>query len=423
MMSSSNGQYSNKKKPKILLMGYNGSNNTGSEARLLAIIEDIRAVFGEAANITVPSLNPTYLRRYLKEGPNQHIKRMPPIYYMFLRKVVKKHDIVILVEGSCYMDSWASPLLWSFLCASKFAHRYDKPSLAYAVDSGKLSPANKRRVRRVASKTDLIITRTQSTKTHLESLGVSAPISVTADCAFTFKSNPQDEDILNRTWSEAKYGVVGFSPLDFHLWPVVPRPWGRKKYCYRWPYYFSHSKNRSSAREELIKGWAKEADRIIEKYDKSIALICMEMLDEPIAQEIHKRMLNPKRARIFSSREYNASQMTGILKNLDLLVTSRYHASVLSLSAKVPQIALGHDTRLLRLYKDLFLFDDYYIEQGSRNMWEAVKDKVDGLFENPKLQREKIAKGFEDHVVRARGNQKLLRDFVINRGFKGVCAA
>ena len=56
-------------------------------------------------------------------------------------------------------------------------------------------------------------------------------------------------------------------------------------------------------------------------------------------------------------------------------------------------------------------------------MWEAVKDKVDGLFANPKLQREKIARGFEDHVARARGNQKLLRDFVVKRGFKGACVS
>jgi hypothetical protein len=39
-------QVSVKQKPRILLVGYNGANNTGSEARLIAILEDIHAVFG-----------------------------------------------------------------------------------------------------------------------------------------------------------------------------------------------------------------------------------------------------------------------------------------------------------------------------------------------------------------------------------------
>ena len=40
---------------KVLLVGYNGANNTGSEARLIAIIEDVRAVLGPEVHITVPT--------------------------------------------------------------------------------------------------------------------------------------------------------------------------------------------------------------------------------------------------------------------------------------------------------------------------------------------------------------------------------
>jgi len=36
----------NKEATSVLLVGYNGANNTGSEARLLPIIEDVRYVFG-----------------------------------------------------------------------------------------------------------------------------------------------------------------------------------------------------------------------------------------------------------------------------------------------------------------------------------------------------------------------------------------
>ena len=45
--------------------------------------------------------------------------------------------------------------------------------------------------------------------------------------------------------------------------------------------------------------------------------------------------------------------MTSILRSLDLLITSRYHAGVLSLASQVPQVAIGHDLRIRDLYADL----------------------------------------------------------------------
>lgn len=416
-MSSLNLEDPNRRNLRLFLMGYNGANNTGSEARLLAILDDIRAVLGPKVDITVPSLNPANLRRYLNEGPHQHIERVPTIYFTALRRLVKEHDVVLLVEGSCYTDTWTSALLWAFLWVSKYANKYGKPSLAYAVDTGNLSRGNQRRVQQIASKTDLIITRNSAAAEHLKRLGVTAHITVTADAAFTFLMKTEDKGILQRVWPEAKSGVVGLSVLDFHLWPVVVRPWGRKEHCYKWPYYFSRSQSRCKASEDLAKCWAAEADRIIQEYDKSVALICMEQLDEPIAKNSHRRMKHSGRARIFSSREYNTSQMTGILRDLDLLVTSRYHAGVLSLEARIPQIALGHDTRLKRFYQDMSLFKNYYIEHGTPDMWKMIKDRVNSLLVEPTLQKEKLNQGYMKHLARAKRNRVLLKEFVIKHGW------
>ena len=57
--------------PKVLLIGYSGANNTGAEALLQADIEDLRAVLGDDALLTVPAAkDPENLRRYLHEGPS-----------------------------------------------------------------------------------------------------------------------------------------------------------------------------------------------------------------------------------------------------------------------------------------------------------------------------------------------------------------
>ncbi|MCE7697528.1 MAG: hypothetical protein K8E24_001265 [Methanobacterium paludis] len=78
--------------PKVLLVGYNGANNTGSEARLISIIKDVRAVLGPNVCITIPTLNEKNLRRYIKEEANLKIVPIPSIFFFALRKLVKEHD-------------------------------------------------------------------------------------------------------------------------------------------------------------------------------------------------------------------------------------------------------------------------------------------------------------------------------------------
>jgi polysaccharide pyruvyl transferase WcaK-like protein len=403
--------------PRVLLVGYNGANNTGSEARLLRIIEDVRAVFGPGVQITVPTLNEKNLRRYLEEGPNLRIAPIPSIYFFAMKRLVRQHDLMMLVEGSCYMDTWTSALLWAFLSSTKYARAYGKASMAYAVDAGELSPSNAARVRREASKTDLIITRTKAAAERLRDLGVTAPIEVTADNAFEFEPSVADIDFLKRDWPQANGGVAGLAVMDFHLWPVVIRPFGRREHCYKWPYYFSRSSERCRCSLELATSWASEADHIVEKYGKSIALIAMEELDEPLARAVLARMKHPERARLFSSREHHASEMTALLRGLDLLMTSRYHAGVLSLAARVPQVALGHDPRLESFHAEMGIREECFVESRDPDAWRRIAEKVDLLMADPDPMRQRLASGNEAHVARARKNRVLLRDFGQKRGW------
>jgi polysaccharide pyruvyl transferase WcaK-like protein len=128
-------------------------------------------------------------------------------------------------------------------------------------------------------------------------------------------------------------------------------------------------------------------------------------------------MTHADQARIFSSREYNASQMTALLRSLEILVTSRYHACVLSLAAQVPQVAVGHDTRLATIYQDLGLKDRWFIEPGSANrpapeIFVRLRERIESLLENPVLQKDLLCRGYEEHLNRARQNRRLLADFV-----------
>ena len=406
--------------PRVLLVGYNGACNTGSETRLLSIIDDVRAVLGPDAPVTVPTLNEVNLRRYLKEGPRLRIAPVPSIYFGALKRLVRQHDLVILVEGSCYMDTWTSALLWAFLWASKQAHAMGRPCMAYAVDAGDLKPGNARRVRRDASGTDLIVTRTAAAADRLRALGVTAPIEVTADTSFTYRPEAADRGAMRRLWPGAPDRVVGISPVDFHIWPVVVRPWGRREDCYRWPYYYSRSRARREASEALARGLAAEADRLVEEQGVGIALLGMEALDAPIVGRVHALMRHDDRAFEMLSQEQNASRMTWALRELDALVTSRYHAAVLAMEAGVPMVALGHDRRIHDLFADLGLIETMFVEHCAVDACGELGSRVDALLADPAPMRSRVRAGNEMHVARARRNRELLRAFVRDHGWEAA---
>jgi polysaccharide pyruvyl transferase WcaK-like protein len=406
--------------PRVLLVGYNGANNTGSEARLLSIIEDIRAILGPDAQITIPTLNEANLCRYIQEGPKLSIAPVPSIYFFSLRRLVLQHDLVVLVEGSCYMDTWTSALLWAFLWATRVAAAAGKPCLAYAVDSGRLSPSNLKRVRREASKTDLIITRTESAAHRLREYGVTAPMEVTADAAFTFEMDPRDEDRLSREWPEADQGVVGFALVDFYSWPVVIRPWGRKENEYRWPYYFSRSRERREATERLAEGFATLADRLVEEHDRHVALFCMEELDKPLSEMVRDRVAHPERLRIFSACDYNASEMYGMLRGIELLISSRYHSCVMSMSKDIPMLAVGHDLRVEDLLRDMGVYETNFLNHSDPHLFETLADRVEAILADPGPEREAMGRAFASHMERARRNRSVARQFIANKGWSVV---
>jgi polysaccharide pyruvyl transferase WcaK-like protein len=407
--------------PRILLIGYSGANNTGAEALLLADIADVRAVFGPEARITIPALDPANLRRYVRGEPNVRIEPLPTIFFRTVRRLAREHDLVMLVEGSAYMDTWTSALLWYFLWATRCAAAHGTPCLAYAVDAGELHHSNVRLVRRYGSRTDLIVTRSAGAAERLRSWGVTAPIEVTADNAFTFRPHARDLGWLGSAWPDAGPASVGIAAVDFSRWPVVVRPFGHTEDRYKWPYSFSRSPARQRTSEHLAAGYARIADYVIDGGGRSVALIAMEQLDEPLAQAIRTRMRHQDRARLFSSRDLDASKMTVLLRSLGALVTSRYHAAILSLAAGVPMIAVGHDLRLRTLFEELGIARNFVGPPPDRDLRQdpAVVDEMLTIVSSllgdvlapPRDLTATLRAGYERHLRDAGRNRELLRGF------------
>jgi polysaccharide pyruvyl transferase WcaK-like protein len=204
---------------------------------------------------------------------------------------------------------------------------------------------------------------------------------------------------------------VGIAAEDIYIWPVQIRPWGRKKYCYRWPYYYQHSKACCEKSELLADVLAVQADEIVENHDKDIALLSMEGLDTAFTTKVQQHMKHANRTRVFSSTQYNASQMTSVLRSLDLLITSRYHAGVLSLPNQVPQTAIGHDLRIRDLYTDLEV-PELFVDHEDPDRYKSLSDNVEALFNKHDAIKAKLQRGFARYQKQEKRNTQLLRGFL-----------
>jgi polysaccharide pyruvyl transferase WcaK-like protein len=109
--------------------------------------------------------------------------------------------------------------------------------------------------------------------------------------------------------------------------------------------------------------------------------------------------------------------MTALLRSLGALVTSRYHASVLSLADAVPQVAVGHDLRLRTLYAELGLEHEYFLPPEGPHAFDRMGEAVDKLLTDATGVRDRLRAGHGAHVASARRNRELLRRFAVEHGW------
>jgi polysaccharide pyruvyl transferase WcaK-like protein len=84
-----------------------------------------------------------------------------------------------------------------------------------------------------------------------------------------------------------------------------------------------------------------------------------------------------------------------------MLITSRYHAGVLSLPSFVPQTAIGHDLRIKDLYADLEI-PELFVDHEDPDRYKKLSDNVNVLFSTSKTIRAKLKKGYINYEARGK---------------------
>ena len=169
-------------------------------------------------------------------------------------------------------------------------------------------------------------------------------------------------------------------------------------------YFFSDSPQRRRDYRRYIREMAGAVNAFAKKYDVFPVLLGMERLDVDACLDARRILKVP--SALFLSGDYGADVMTGILRNLSMLVTSRYHAAVLSMEGACPIVAVSMDERLDGLMHELD-FSQYLFHVSDSHLGRQVfraLEQVSG-------SREAVRSGIRAQLAR---NKAMLTDMGVS---------
>lgn len=403
---------------ECLVVGYGGANNTGAEARTVEAIRQILAADDRIA-VTLTSLDRSLSLRYLEASERLRVVQIHPIFLLSILRLVLRADMVVLIEGSCFKENFSSALLWFFLYAAGLAQRLHLPTVAYGVDAGVLSGANRLWAREVAEGMDLLMVRTAGARQALRSIGVGREIPVTADTAFTLA--PEEG-----AWAEAALFARGIDPRrpiagiafeEFFWWPVVPRPLraivGVREDRYKSIYYHSWGAGGRAKSRAMKEQVARYADWVAGELGAQVLFFAMERLDIGPCRDVQGLMRTP--SALIDADFANARQIAALLRRLSWLVTCRYHALVLAMGGAVPVIGLAHDERIAAIMDELGFLHDAFISSEEEDIFDQLVQKTRHLRENASQMRRAIEGMLPVYLDRMAENGRRFRELVAER--------
>lgn len=398
---------------KLLIVGYNGARNTGADARVIAAVRQIKELFGaDNVSMTVLTLSEKALEGYFDE--DVEILEFNSIFLKDLYKACSTHHAAVLCEGSTLKSTFADALSLFFCEASGIMARQGKPCIAFGSEVGYMDEA----LRKFAAKTcrdTYFITRTQESQNILTELKLDGHRGT--DTAWLYDGAADSKTVgqllREQGWDGMK-PLLGIAVINPFIWPVRAslRKWikgrvtGKQEGRYDKWYYYSDSRQRRIDYDRYIGEIAKAANSLCGTDDFFPVLLGMEKMDVDSCRKLEQKLQTP--AAVFASGDYRVDLMAGLLLNLSVLITSRYHAAVLSMGNGCPIAAVSMDERLDSLMKEVALDEAYLF-----HVWdETLGKELTGAVAKGCSKQEEIREQLEDKVQEYKKEQVKMGDFL-----------
>lgn len=301
---------------KVLISGYIGFRNSGDEAVLMAIIQDLRSVWPDV-DITVLS------RRPEETSASYSVHSVDRFAPGAVLTALRACDMLISGGGSLVQDVTSNRSLFYYLAIIWMAKRLGRKVFVYANGVGPVRrPLNRLLTSRVLNRVDFITLRDQTSAAELKRLRIRRPrILVTADPVFGLRPAPVER--IDGIFKSEGLAVADGSAAG----PLVGISVRRWEGLERWGLVI-----------------AAAADHLVERYGARIVFLPMEFPgDVAVSDWVAGRMRHP--ARVLTGR-YMATEYMGLVGRLDLLVGMRLHSLIFAARQGVPLAGLEYDPKV-----------------------------------------------------------------------------
>lgn len=365
------------KKIKALVFGYIGFNNSGDDA--------IFDIFSKLFLKKYPKSSITVLSNSSDKFVNDKIKHIYGFNIFKIMKEIKNNQVVIANGGSLLQDTTSSRSLYYYLSIIWYAKRHNKKVVMLANGLGPINKEfNKKLVRKIVDKVDLITFRDTESHELAKLIGINNPkMDVAADMVFNYKGMQKTE-----------YSDIIFSkeavPTDKKIIGVMIRPWGNSS--------------------KYINDIAKLCDRLIAEKDVNILFVPMQKTkrinDMITSQEVIKNMSN--KAYVLEDT-YNYEEISSIIRKMEIIISMRLHSIIYALISGVPVYGLAYQPKVKSYLNEVNLpvendLDNLDVEKAFN---ESIR-----LIEN----KEEISKSIESKIVdlnnKAKMNMSILDDYL-----------
>ena len=256
-----------------------------------------------------------------------------------------------------FKSKFANALTAMMIGSLGIATAENKVSIGYGAEAGHMDRLLHAMCRRYCA-SSLVITRNEESQKVLGVLGIQTELGT--DTAWTFEPHGLDygkKVLLDSGW-DGYTPVLGLCPINPFWWPVKPSILKLlmnetvglyRDSHYRSIYFHKDGKDVRAAFHRYLGSFAAGVNQFRKDHAVFPVLIGMEALDrqacEIMGQELGKVPL-------FISDQYDMYQLVSILRDCNLLVSSRYHGIVTCMPTLVTSAGVTMDERIRNLMRE-----------------------------------------------------------------------
>jgi polysaccharide pyruvyl transferase WcaK-like protein len=338
-----------KEHPTILLLGNNSGRNLGDAAILSAILETVTKEMPDA-QFLVPSIKPEFIDSHYGTQYNvKGINCMPwtgslRLFGIPTIAAIARSDAALICDGIIFGKGFWNPafnFLITLFLLLPFFKMFRCKLICYNCGIGPFPSAVSRHAARIVmNNSDLVTLRDEDSQQLAQEIGVTQPLLVTGDSAFTnpVSSDERAEEIL------ADNGI----PLDAPLLGI-----NVTVYIDSW----LKPEERVAGADGLLQQIAEAAVRLKEAAGAYPVIFSTQPMDEATSRKLGSLINAP----IIDNTRYLSHDIQAVMRRCELLAGMRFHSLVLASAVGVPVVGMIYAPKV-RGYLRLLRCAEYGLE-------------------------------------------------------------